>query len=208
MSAGVTVAALLLVAGPVIGAIPIAHPALVTVWSAPRERYLAIIGAHRLAWGLLNGGFVLIAVSTAAGLLVLALGSDPTSSTGAWLVAVALAHALCGIPWIVALAIRAARDPLLASMVAAGTPTEPAEALLGAATQGLFACYVVGTTLAIIALGIVAGAADVVAWPVAAIASLAGALLLAIQLRTGDTIPLMLYLPTLFIGIALFLGWT
>jgi hypothetical protein len=208
MSAAVTIAAILLVAGPVIGAIPIAHPSLMTVWSAPRERYLATIGANRRAWGLLNGGFVLMAASTAAGLLVLALGSDPTSSSGAWLVAVAVADALCAVPWIVVLAIRAARDPLLASMVAAGAPTEPAEALLGSATEGLFVCYVVGTTLAIIALGIVVGAGGIVAWPVAAIASLAGALLLAIQLRTRDTIPVLLYLPTLFIGTALLLGWT
>ncbi len=206
MTASTTVAGVLLVAAPLIGAIPVAHPALVRIWSAPREGYLAQIGAHRVAWWWLNAGFILATVGTAAGLAILAAADPMPDPHGALLVAVATAYALAGTPWIAMLAIRAVRDPLLADMVAAGRPTEPAEALFGAATGGLFAAFVFGTGLALVALAIVLGSGGV-AVSVAVAAGSVAAVVVVIQVRTGDCIPAILYIPTLLIGIALLAGW-
>jgi hypothetical protein len=202
-----TIAGALLVVGPVVGAIPIAHPALVRVWAGPRERYLAIIGEHRRAWYVLNAGFSLATISTAAGLGILAAASDVTTARGAWLIAVAVAYALGGVQWLAMLAIRAVRDPLLADMVAQERPTEPAESLLGAATSGLFAAFVYTTALTLIALAAVLGLAGGVAAPVAVVAGAVAALVLAVQLRTGDCIPAILYVPSLVVGVALLAGW-
>ena len=44
--------------------------------------------------------------------------------------------------------------------------------------------------------------------PVAAIAALVSLVALGGQLLTGDTIPAILYVPTLLFGIALLAGWT
>jgi hypothetical protein len=46
---GITVAAALLVVGPVVGGISAANPILFPVWTASREDHLAIVGAHREA---------------------------------------------------------------------------------------------------------------------------------------------------------------
>jgi len=40
MSDGLTVAAALLVVGPVVGAIGVANPALLRAWTAPRDEHL------------------------------------------------------------------------------------------------------------------------------------------------------------------------
>lgn len=202
------VAAILLVAGPLVGAIPVAHPGLMRLWAGPRERYLQTIAARRRAWYLLNAGFAFATVLTSAGLAVLAAAADVSTARGGSLVAVAAAYALGAVPWLAMLAIRAVRDPLLAEMVVQGRATEPAEALLGAATSGLFAAFVFTTSLTLIALAGVLGLAGGVALPVAIVAGAIAMLVLAIQLRTGDCIPATLYLPTLLIGLALLAGWT
>jgi hypothetical protein len=202
-----TIAGFLLVASPLLGAIPIANPALIRIWSAPREVYLASIGAHRAAWWWLNAGFSLATIGTACGLAVLA-GADPLPAPhGPLLVSVAAAYGLAGTPWLAMLAIRAARDPLLADLAAAGRPTDPAETLLGALTRGLFAAFVFATGLALVALALVLGAGGV-AVPVAVLSGAVAAAVLAIQARTGDCIPAILYVPTLLIGIALLAGWS
>jgi hypothetical protein len=203
-----TIAGALLVVGPVLGAIPVAHPDLMRVWSGPRERYLAIIGAHRQAWYLLNAGFSFATILTTAGLAILAVESDLTTVRGALLLAVAVAYSLGGMPWLAMLAIRAVRDPTLADMVAAGQPTEPAEALLGTATSGLFGSFVFATGTTLLALALVLLGWGGVVPLVAVLAGGVAALVLLIQIRTGDCIPAVLYLPTLFVGVALLAGWS
>ncbi|MEO5919354.1 MAG: hypothetical protein ABIQ17_07310 [Candidatus Limnocylindrales bacterium] len=37
------------------------------LWSAPREEHLALIRAHRHAWTLINAGFTVATLDTAAG---------------------------------------------------------------------------------------------------------------------------------------------
>jgi hypothetical protein len=201
------VAALLLVIGPLLGAIPIAHPALLRVWSASREDYLATIGGHRGAWYLLNAGFTFATLLTSAGLAILAAEIGPGSMPGALLLAVAVVYALGGVPWVTVLAIRARRDPLLAQMVAEGRPTEPAESLLGEVTGGLFGAFVLVTGLALVAMAAVAVPAGLAAAPVAIVGGAIALLVLVVQIRTGDCIPAILYLPTLLLGIALIAGW-
>ena len=53
-----TVAALLLVFGPLLGAVPVANPRLVRIWAMSREDHVATVGANRRGWQLLNAGFV------------------------------------------------------------------------------------------------------------------------------------------------------
>ncbi len=77
MPESITVAGVLLVVGPILGAIPVANPSLFRVWSASRDEHLATIGAHRLAWTLLNLGFGFATIATAAGLAILALAAEP-----------------------------------------------------------------------------------------------------------------------------------
>ena len=195
-------AGLLLVAGPVVGLIPVAHPALIPFWSATRERQLEIVGAHRRAWWALNAGFGVATAATIAGLAVLPLLAATTEGAAALLPALA-AYALGGVLWCAVLAIRGMVTPRLASLAGAGEATEPGESLLGAAQEGLFDGFVVATGLALVALGIGLAATGIVAPPIAVVQALAGAGVLAWLLATGDVIPAVLYLPTMVLGVAL-----
>ena len=199
------VVGLLLVLGPVIGLVPVGHPALIPVWSATRERHLELVAAHRRAWWWLNAGFGLATIATSGALIALpALGVD--AGTGAGLQAAAIAYTVAGLLWCVVLAIRARVTPLLGDLVATKAATEPAEGLLGAAQGGLFAGYALGTGVALVARGVVLLAGEVVAPPVAILQLLAGLGVLAWFLVSGDVIPAVLYLPTIVLGAALLLG--
>ena len=198
------VAGLLLVVGPVLGLIPVAHPALIPVWSAPRERHLAIVAGHRRLWWALNCGFGIATTSTLAGLAIL-----PTLATdrggAAAVVPGAIAYGVGCVLWCIVLAIRARVTPLLGDHLANGMPTEPAEAVVGAAQSGLFAGFVLLTALGLVALDLGLWAAGIGPSPVAAFQVLAGLGLLAWLLRAGDVIPALIYLPTLVLGLALLL---
>ena len=201
-------AGVLLVVGPILGAIPIANPSLFRVWSASRDEHLATIGAHRLAWTLLNLGFGFATIATVAGLAILALNAEPASARAASLVAVALAYGFGGALWCAVLAIRARTTPALADLVRDGRPTEPGETLLGAALGGLFGAFVVATCAALTVLGLVLLVTGGVAAPVAIATVVVGIATAAWLLVAGDIIPAVLYLPTLLIGVALLAGWT
>jgi hypothetical protein len=196
------VAGLLLVVGPVAGLIPVGQPALIPVWSASRERHVAIVAAHRRAWLALNAGFGVATIATAAGLTALPLlVSDPGAAAA--LVPGALTYLFGGVLWCVVLAIRSHVTPLLGDLVAAGAPTEPGEQLLGAAQTGLFAGFVVATAVALIALGVGLLAAGVGPAPVAVLQVVSGVGVLAWLLVAGDVIPAVVYMPTLVLGVAL-----
>ncbi len=127
-----TVAAALLVAGPVIGTLCLLYPPFWRVWTVPREEHFALVAAHRLAWTMANVGFTIATVLTAAGLVVLAGSLAIADGPRAVLLAGAVAYAIAGSLWCAVLAIRNRLTPALAALVATGTPTEPAETLLGA----------------------------------------------------------------------------
>jgi hypothetical protein len=198
---------ILLIVGPILGLAPVANPALMRVWTAPRKTHLAIVGAHRRAWALLNVGFGLATVATAAGLAMLAatLGGDPRWTVA--LAAAAIAYAVGGALWCVVLAARAQTTPLLADLVAAGRPTEPAEALLGACLGGIYGGFVLVTAASLVVLGTTLILGGGVAAPVAVAVAAGGAAVLAWYLAAGDTIPAVLYLPTMLLGLALIAGW-
>jgi hypothetical protein len=208
MTDGLMVAAVLLVAGTIVGGIAASNPALYPVWSAPREEYLALIRAHRQAWTLLNAGFTVATLVTAAGLAVLAGTVDVADGPRAVLAGAAVAYAMAGALWCAVLAIRARTTPALAQMVADGTPTEPAETLLGAALGGLFAVFTLVTGAALVVLGLTLALSGGIAAPVAWVATLISAVVIAAFLATGDAVPAVLYLPTLLFGLALLLSWT
>ena len=208
MSDGLTVAGVLLVAGPILGAFGFYDPGLYRVWGTPREEFLATVSAHRRGWTGINAGFTIATVLTAAGLAILAGALDVAQGPRAVLVAIAIAYALAGVPWCAVVAIRDRTTPALAAMVAAGTPTEPAETLLGGVTGGLFATFGLTTGFALIGLGLTLAVAGGVAVPVAGVAVLIGAVAVATFVVSGDLVPAVLYLPTLLIGIALLAGWS
>ena len=178
------------------------------VWGTPRERYLETIGAHRRAWHLLNAGFAFATVMTAAGLAVLASAADTNQAPTAMLLGTTLAYGLGGVLWLVVLAARTVCDPLLAAWANDGQPAGPAEVLLGAMLEGLFGAFVIITAITLVLLAVVLATDGLVAVPVALVAAAVAALVLTIQLRTGDCIPALLYVPTIVIGAALLVGWT
>jgi hypothetical protein len=202
-----TVAGALLLVGPLVAAVVVGHPSLYPVWSADRERRLAIVAAHRRAWRFLNAGFIVAAVSTSAGLAVLA-GTAADAGQGAVLASVAVAYAIAGALWCAVLAARARTWPLLADHVAGGRATLPTEAFVDAILGGLFDAFALLTGAVLVVLGLALAAGGGVALPVALLAAVIGGAALIGHLVTGDTIPAVLYLPTLLVGLALLLGWT
>lgn len=208
MSDAVTIAGALLVAGPLIGLIPVAYPPFIPIWSATRERHITVVAAHRRAWWLLNAGFSAATVVTAGGLAVVAGSLSGDATRTALLIAVAVAYSMAGVLWCAVLAIRARTTPVLHDIGAVDAPPGPAEQLLGAATGGLFAVFIVVTSVALIALGVTLALAGGVAAPVAWLVAGVGTLAVGVQLATGDTIPAVLYLPTQLVGVALLAGWT
>jgi hypothetical protein len=110
--------------------------------------------------------------------------------------------------WCAVVAIRSLSTPALADLAARGADTEPTETLLNAALWALFGAFTLLTAVAVIALATILAVGGVVAVPVAALAGLIGAVVIAAYLATGDSVPAVLYLPTIVIGIALLAGWS
>jgi hypothetical protein len=202
------VGAALLVAGPTVFVVSGLYPPMFRVWTVPRDEHLALVRAHRRAWTLFNAGFIAVTILTAAGLVILAGSMDADTGRRAVLTAAAVAYAIAGGLWCAVVGIRIRATPALAEMVAAGTQTEPAETLLGAATGGLFATFLLGTGAALVVVGLTLGIGGGVAAPVAWLATLIPALATVGFLAFGDMPPFVLYIPTLLIGLALLLGWT
>ena len=208
MTDGLTAAGVLLVIGPLAGAACGFYPPMFRVWTVPRDQHLALVRAHHLAWALINAGFTIATVVTAAGLAVLAGSVDADDGSRAVLATAAVVYAIAGALWCAVLAIRARTTPALADLVVAGTPTEPAEILLGAALGGLFGAFVLATGGALVALGLTLTANGDVAPLAGWAASLVAALAIGGYLAFGDMLPAVLYLPTLLVGFALLLGWS
>ena len=163
MTDGLTAAGLMLVLGPVAGAVGLSYPPMFRVWTVPRDEHLALVRAHPLAWTLVNVGFTIATVVTAAGLVVLAGATHADDGSKALLVGAAVAYAIAGALWCAVLAIRARTTPALANMTAAGTPTEPAEALIGAEISGLFGAFILMSGAALVVMGLTLTAIGVIA---------------------------------------------
>jgi hypothetical protein len=207
MTDGLTVAAVLLVVGPVVPGVALSNPALFRVWFAPRDEHLALVRAHRRGWAAINAGFTIATVVTSAGLAVLAGNIDAADGPRAVLTCAVVAYAIAGSLWCAVLAIRTRTTTALAEMVVAGTPTEPAETLLGAALGGLFAAFILATSAALVVLGATLAGSGLIAAPVAWLTTLIPAVVFLGYLRSGDAVPAVLYLPTLLIGLALLFRW-
>lgn len=207
MSDGLRLAADLLVAGPVIGALCLMDPPFFRVWLVGREEHLAMVASHPLAWRMVNTGFVAATVLTTAGLGILVGSVGLADRPRAILASGVAAYAIGGTLWCVVLAVRNRTTPQLAAMVAAGRPTEPAESILGGALGGLFAAFVWTTSLAILAVDAALAMGGAAGFPVAGISAVVAAIALGSQILTGDTIPAVLYVPTLLLGLALLAGW-
>ena len=202
-------AGLLLVLAPLVGSVPVWYPPLIAAWTATREDHIALVGAHRRAWRLANAGFGLATIGTASGLATLAAALLPDDRRPAAAVAaLAVAYAMAGVPWLAVLAIRSRTTPALDDLGATAAPADHAEILLGAATGGLFAAFVLATGPVLVLLSVVLAASGIVAVPIAIVAALIAAIGTGSQLVNGDTIPAVLYPPTMLLGVALLAGWT
>jgi hypothetical protein len=198
----------LLVAGPAIGTVCLLYPPFWRVWTVPREEHLALVAAHRLAWVMANVGFTFATVLTAAGLAVLAGSLGVADGPRAALIAGTMAYAIAGSLWCAVLAIRTRTTPALAALVAAGTPTEPAETLVGNLIGGLYSAFMLTTGIALVGVGLTLVFGGGIAVPVAWAVTLLAAGALAGFLALGGFLPAAIYPPTLLIGLALLLGWT
>ena len=156
---------------------------------------------------MVNAGFAVATILTAAGLSVLARSLAVADAPRSVLVAAAVAYTIAGALWCVVLAVRARTTLTLAALAAAGTPTEPAESLLEDALGGLFAMFVWTTAAALVAIGLTLALGGGVALLVGLLAALIPVLAVAQFVATGDTLPAFLYPSTLLIGMALLLGW-
>lgn len=186
----------LLLAGPVLGLIPVAHPALLRIWSMPRDTFLITVANHRRAWSWLNAGFGLASITTTAGLFALTQ-SQAFGNTA--LLACAAGYAIGATLWSAVLAIRNRTTPLLADLRTDSVPGQ----LLEAATTALFQAFALITASSLAGLGavlLVSGAAT--AWA-ALVTLLTGVVAIAWLLRTGDIIPAVLYVPTMLLGATL-----
>jgi hypothetical protein len=208
MPDALTVAAALLVAGPAIGTVCLFSPRFWRVWTVPRDEHLALVAAHRLAWTMANVGFTAAAILTAGGLVLLAGRLNVAEGPRAVLLAASIAYAIAGTLWCALLAIRTRLTPALAALVAAGTPTQPAETLLGAVTGGLYSAFMLTTGIALVAIGLTLVLGGGVAAPVAWAATILAAGALAGFFALDGFLPAAIYPPTFLIGVALLRGWT
>ncbi len=124
------------------------------------------------------------------------------------LAAAAVVYAIAGTLWCAVVTIRDRTTPALAGMVVAGTPTEPGEALLGAAFSGLFSAFMLASSASLVTIGLTLAISGGVAAPVAGLATLIAAAPIVGALASREVIPAVIYFPTLLIGLALLLGWS
>ena len=111
MTDGLTVAAVLLVVGPVVPGVALSNPALFRVWFLPRDEHLALVRAHRRGWAAINAGFTIATVLTLAGLAVLAGNVDAADGPRAVLTSAVVTYAIAGSLWCAVLAIRTRTTP-------------------------------------------------------------------------------------------------
>lgn len=202
------VGAALLVAGPAVFVVLGLYPPMFRVWTVPRAEHLGLVLAHTRAWTLINAGFAIATIGTAAGLGGLAATVGGEKGWGAVMVAAAIIYAIAGTLWCAVVSVRIRTTPALARMVAAGTPTEPAETLLNSAVGGLFAAFLLATGAALIAVGLALALGGGVAAPVAWLATLIAVLVVVGFFAFRDMPPFVLYIPTLLVGLALLAGWS
>jgi hypothetical protein len=198
----------LMVAGPAIGTVCLSYPPLWRVWTVPREEHLALVAGHRRAWTMANVGFTAATVLTAGGLVLLAGSVDVDARSKAILMGGAVAYAIAGTLWCAVVAIRTRTTPALAALVAAGSPTEPAETLIGSATGGLYSAFMLTSGIALAVIGSTLALGGGVAAPVAWTATILAAVALAGFFALDGFLPAAIYLPTLIVGLALLLGLT
>jgi len=202
------VGAALLVAGPAVFVVLGLYPPMFRVWTVPRAEHLGLVLAHTRVWTLINAGFAIATIGTAAGLGALAATVGGEKGWGAVMVAAAIIYAIAGTLWCAVVSVRIRTTPALARMVAAGTPTEPAETLLNSAVGGLFAAFLLATGAALIAVGLALALGGGVAAPVAWLATLIAVLVVVGFFAFRDMPPFVLYIPTLLVGLALLAGWS
>lgn len=197
----------LLVIGTVAGLALVGHPALIRIWTMPREQHVATVAAHPVVWALLNAGFALATVTTAAALVLMGTNAYAGTDWSGPLIACGITYTIGGSLWCAVLAARTRSTPLLNDLGPESYDRPPVR-LLDALTGGLYQAFVLLCSVAVALLGVVLLVAGGVPVVVGILAVLVGGGCVVWLLVAGDIIPAVLYLPTLLLGIALLAGWT
>lgn len=200
VSGDVRVAQWLLIVGPVVGMVPVANPSLIRIWSLPRAEFARAVSAHPVAWAWLNAGFAWATVVTAAGLVALGAAAAGATGSATGVLVAATAYVMGGSLWCAVLAIRSRTEVVVG---AARYESGRGPSLLDAAVSGLFAAFVLITSAALAVLGTSLLVSGIVPSGVAIGVLAVGVGSAVWQLRTGDLIPAVLYLPTLLVGLTL-----
>jgi len=196
----------LLVGGTVVGLAFVGHPALIRIWNMPREQHVAEVASHRVVWGLLNAGFVLATVTTAAAIITLATTVYSDSDWSPMILACGVVYAIGGVLWCAELGIRTFTTPLLYDL-GPSSHTDPSVRILDAALSGLFAAFVYTSASALGVLGLALLLAGGLPPVVCIVTAATGVGIVLWMLVARDIVPAVLYLPTLLIGVALLAGW-
>jgi hypothetical protein len=197
-------AGLLLVGGAIAGLAGASVPALARVWTAPLPDKLRMIAERPRAWWRANVLFLVAIVTTAGGLSVLAAliteaGRAPAAAgMGLVLVGTAL--------WAVDLAFRLTLTARVANEVGAGGAMPDWYPPASRWSWSLLIVYMLCASAALIAYGLaVVRSALLPEWS-GWVAMAAGALYIVGTVVRRDTIPVLIQLVTLLLGILLLLA--
>lgn len=183
-----------------------ANPRLFAVWTAGEAVQLRLIHARPRSWQLTNLLFAIATVLTAAGLTVT---PDTIGPGGAPLARVAVAmYGIAAVLWLASITFRLVVTPAAADAFARSGTSEPGYAVASRWSGGLFAAFTVtaGSSLVVLGVAVVAGSAmtALVGWFSIGI----GAVIVGGYLIARDMPPLIAYLPTGALGIAILLART
>lgn len=197
--AALTLGAMLFFAGA-------ANPRLFAVWTAGEGVQLRLIHARPRSWQVTNLLFAIATVLTAAGLTVT---PDTIGPGGAPLARVAVAmYGIAAVLWLASITFRLVVTPAAADAFARSGTSEAGYAVASRWSGGLFAAFTVtaGSSLVVLGVAVVAGSAmtALVGWFSIGI----GAVIVGGYLIARDMPPLIAYLPTGALGIAILLART
>jgi len=167
------------------------------IWTATQSERLELVAARRRTWQAVNLSIGMAAVLLVAGVAVLA---EPLAGRGAGpLVLVSLAVLVLGAPlWIASLAFR-----IWPMSEVAGTVPPPGFELAAAWAGGLFVAWSVLGNAGVVTLGAAIVRAGYPATWCGWAAIVAGALVLAQLLVTGDSLPVLYHVAPSLVGVAL-----
>jgi len=193
---------LMVVIGPLSFGIGAANPYLARAWTAPRERFLAIVAGHPRSWRVTNLLFVAGTTITAAGLATLP-GVVPDGSARALALAGAVGFAIAAVLWNVSLVHRLAVTPATAREFVDRGTIDPSMDALDRLSGGLFKAFIVIGSAGLAAIGVALANGGPIPAPIGWGAAVFSGVLVVGLVVTGDMPPFTVYIAPLVFGLAL-----